>query len=114
MTVRNPEVFSAMRQSFDPAKAADYPPNIQAIVIRGVETGQVPASGNSSGVGPAGQGALVQKVINAAYTAFHDGLRRLRDAKTLKLLPFTAAPAEMNLPEYALLEGATFLYFATR
>ena len=26
-------------------------------------------------MGPAGQGALVQKVINAAYTAFHDGLR---------------------------------------
>jgi hypothetical protein len=26
-------------------------------------------------VGPAGQGALVQKVIDAAYAAFHDGLR---------------------------------------
>jgi MFS family permease len=56
-------------------RALGLPPSIQAIVIRGVETGQVPASGNSSGVGPAGQGALVQKVINAAYTAFHDGLR---------------------------------------
>jgi EmrB/QacA subfamily drug resistance transporter len=50
------------------------PASIQKVVINGVETGQVPAS-NSSGVGPAGQAALVQKVIDAAYTAFHDGLR---------------------------------------
>ncbi|HWG11868.1 MAG TPA: MFS transporter [Streptosporangiaceae bacterium] len=50
------------------------PATIQAVVIKGVETGQVPAS-NSSGAGPAGQAALVQKVIEAAYTAFHDGLR---------------------------------------
>jgi len=50
------------------------PASIQKLVITGVETGQVPAS-NSSGSGPAGQAALVQKVIDAAYTAFHDGLR---------------------------------------
>src|SRR6202012_455074 len=50
------------------------PASIQKIVITGVETGQLPAS-NSSGTGPAGQAALVQKVIEAAYTAFHDGLR---------------------------------------
>jgi MFS family permease len=55
-------------------RALGLPAGIQSIVIRGVETGQVPSSG-SSGVGPAGQGALVQKVINAAYSAFHDGLR---------------------------------------
>lgn len=55
-------------------RSLGLPASIQSIVIRGVETGQVPA-GNSSGVGPAGQAALVQKVINAAYTAFHDGLR---------------------------------------
>jgi hypothetical protein len=55
-------------------RALGLPASIQSIVIKGVETGQVPAS-NSSGVGPAGQAALVQKVINAAYTAFHDGLR---------------------------------------
>jgi EmrB/QacA subfamily drug resistance transporter len=56
-------------------RALGLPASIQTVVIQGVETGQVPASGNSSGVGPAGQGALVQKVIDAAYTAFHDGLR---------------------------------------
>jgi EmrB/QacA subfamily drug resistance transporter len=54
--------------------ALGLPGAIQSIVIKGVETGQVPAS-NSSGIGPAGQAALVQKVIDAAYTAFHDGLR---------------------------------------
>ena len=58
--------------------------------------------------------SLIDRHTDLSMTAFHDGLRRLRDAKTLKLLPFTAPPAEMNLPEYALLEGATFLYFATR
>jgi MFS family permease len=56
-------------------RALGLPASIQSIVIRGVETGEVPSSGSSSGVGPAGQGALVQKVIDAAYTAFHDGLR---------------------------------------
>ena len=50
------------------------PAAIQKVVINGVETGQVPSS-NASGVGPAGQAALVQKVLDAAYTAFHDGLR---------------------------------------
>ncbi len=55
-------------------RALGLPASIQSIVIRGVETGEVPSS-SSSGAGPAGQGALVQKVINAAYTAFHDGLR---------------------------------------
>jgi predicted MFS family arabinose efflux permease len=56
-------------------RALGLPASIQSIVIRGVETGQVPSSGSNSAAGPAGQGALVQKVINAAYGAFHDGLR---------------------------------------
>jgi EmrB/QacA subfamily drug resistance transporter len=56
-------------------RALGLPQSIQAVVIQGVETGQVPSSGQTSGVGPAGQGALVQQVIDAAYTAFHDGLR---------------------------------------
>jgi EmrB/QacA subfamily drug resistance transporter len=55
-------------------RSLGLPGAIQDIVIKGVETGQVPSS-NSSGIGPAGQAALVQKVIDAAYTAFHDGLR---------------------------------------
>jgi EmrB/QacA subfamily drug resistance transporter len=54
--------------------ALGLPAAIQKIVVNGVETGQVPSS-NASGIGPAGQAALVQKVLDAAYTAFHDGLR---------------------------------------
>jgi EmrB/QacA subfamily drug resistance transporter len=53
------------------------PANFQAIVIHAVETGGVPSSPNSAGAGgaaAAGHASLVQKVIDAAYTAFHDGL----------------------------------------
>jgi predicted MFS family arabinose efflux permease len=53
------------------------PPNFQAIVVHAVETGGVPSSPNTAGAGGsagAGNASLVQKVIDAAYTAFHDGL----------------------------------------
>ena len=59
-------------------KHLGIPPNFQSIVIHAVETGGVPSSGNTAGAGGAagaGQGQLVQEVINAAYTAFHQGLR---------------------------------------
>jgi EmrB/QacA subfamily drug resistance transporter len=54
------------------------PANFQAIVIHAVETGGVPANGNTQGAGGAagaGQGKLVQEVIHAAYNAFYAGLR---------------------------------------
>ncbi len=54
------------------------PANFQSIVIHAIETGGVPSSSNTAGAGGAagaGQGELVQEVINAAYTAFHQGLR---------------------------------------
>ncbi|HLH46219.1 MAG TPA: MFS transporter [Acidimicrobiales bacterium] len=55
------------------------PPTFQEIVIRGVETGAVPSSGRSPGgaaaAAGAGHGGEVQQVIDAAYTAFHSGLR---------------------------------------
>jgi EmrB/QacA subfamily drug resistance transporter len=53
------------------------PANFQSIVIRAVETGGVPSSGNTQGAGGsagAGQGKLVQEVIHAAYNAFYAGL----------------------------------------
>jgi len=53
------------------------PANFQAIVIHAVETGGVPANGNSpgsAGAAGAGQGKLVQEVIHAAYNAFYTGL----------------------------------------
>jgi hypothetical protein len=40
-------------------------------VIHAIETGGVPSSGHAEA---AGQGALVQEVIHAAYNAFYTGL----------------------------------------
>ena len=46
------------------------PPNFQGLVITAIETGAIPK--NTSAY--AGFGKVVQEVIGAAYTAFHDGL----------------------------------------
>jgi EmrB/QacA subfamily drug resistance transporter len=54
------------------------PATFQSIVIHAIETGAVPASGNSAGAGGAegaGHASLVQQVISAAYSAFYTGLR---------------------------------------
>ena len=59
-------------------KALGIPANFQAIVIHAVETGGVPSGGNTAGAGGAagaGHASLVQKVIEAAYSAFQSGLR---------------------------------------
>jgi len=58
--------------------------------------------------------AVRQKHTDLSVTDFHDRLRRLRDRKALSLLPFTGPPSELPEPEYALLEGATLLYYITR
>jgi hypothetical protein len=55
-----------------------------------------------------------QHAPTLSVTDFHDRLRRLRDRRALRLLPFTEAPSELPEPEYALLDGATLLYYATR
>ena len=92
------------------------PANFQSIVIRAIETGGVPSSGNTSGAGGAagaGQGTLVQEVINAAYTAFHAGLRAALFLSAVLVLlagilavltlgrpsPLTGEPAADPLPE---------------
>jgi EmrB/QacA subfamily drug resistance transporter len=57
--------------------ALGLPKSISQIVINGVETGLVPSSGKTQGAGGAagaGQGKLVQEVIQAAYSAFQSGL----------------------------------------
>src|ERR1700746_2662110 len=46
------------------------PKTLQGLVVNAIETGQIPQ--NTSAY--AGFGKLVQEVIGAAYTAFHDGL----------------------------------------
>lgn len=55
-------------------KHLGIPANFQSIVINGIETGTVPSSGQTSSAGPAGEGKLVQEVIQAAYSAFYAGL----------------------------------------
>jgi EmrB/QacA subfamily drug resistance transporter len=47
------------------------PQAFQGLVINAIETGQIPQDTGAY----AGFGKLVQEVIGAAYTAFHDGLR---------------------------------------
>ncbi len=58
----------------DSLRRLGIPANFQAIVISAIETGTVPSSRNAAGAGPASQAKLVQEVINAAYSAFYDGL----------------------------------------
>jgi hypothetical protein len=45
------------------------PVQFQGLVINAIETGQIPQNPNYP------YGKIVQEVITAAYTAFHDGLR---------------------------------------
>ena len=45
---------------------------------------------------------------------FHDGLRRLTDYHAVTLLPFAGPVDALAEPEYALLDGKTVLYYATR
>ena len=59
-------------------------------------------------------GALREQHTDLSVTAFHDRLRRLRDRQALRLLPFAGSPGEMPEPEYALLDGATLLYYVSR
>jgi hypothetical protein len=49
-----------------------------------------------------------------SMTAFHDGLRRLADHRALQLYAFQGPSNELPQPEYALLDGATLLYYAGR
>ena len=49
-----------------------------------------------------------------SLTAFHDRLRRLRDRRALRLLPFPGQAGEIPEPEYALLDGPSLLYYASR
>jgi MFS family permease len=54
-------------------QALGLPKSIQQFVINGVESGLEPANGKTAQAG-AGQGKLVQEVIQAAYSAFQSGL----------------------------------------
>lgn len=58
--------------------------------------------------------ALRRGHAELSVKAFHEGLRRLHDRRALRLVPFAGSPAELPEPEYALPDGATVLYYATR
>jgi hypothetical protein len=49
-----------------------------------------------------------------SVTDFHDRLRRLRDRRALNLLAFAGAAGDIPEPEFALLDGAAVLYYASR
>ncbi len=58
--------------------------------------------------------ALHRRHPALSLVEFHDGLRRLSDYRAVALVPFTGPPEQLAEPEYALLDGATVLYYATR
>jgi hypothetical protein len=58
--------------------------------------------------------ALAERHAELSVTDFHAGLRRLRDRRVLRLLPFEGPAGELRQPEYALLDGTTMLYYASR
>jgi hypothetical protein len=45
---------------------------------------------------------------------FHLGLRKLSEAHSVQLKPFAGSPKQLTQPEYALLEGASVLYFVKK
>jgi hypothetical protein len=57
--------------------------------------------------------ALAEQHPDLSIPNFHDGLRRLREHRVLRLLPFAGEPSDMQA-EYALLDGGAWLYFALR
>jgi hypothetical protein len=58
--------------------------------------------------------ALHARHPRLSMIAFHDGLRRLSDSGALTLAPFAGPPDALAEPEYALPDGARFLYYASR
>ncbi|HEX4591281.1 MAG TPA: hypothetical protein VH120_15195 [Gemmataceae bacterium] len=58
--------------------------------------------------------ALRQRRPGVTLSEFHDGLRRLDDLRAVSLRPFAGKPEELTEPEYALLDGAKVLYYASR
>jgi hypothetical protein len=55
-------------------------------------------------------GALAREHAGLSVGGFHDGLRRLRERRALRLVP--ARGAELTQPEFALLDGGVVLYYA--
>jgi hypothetical protein len=58
--------------------------------------------------------AVAEKHADLSIGAFHHGLRSLQRERLLRLAPFAGEPNDLPQPEYAILDGATLLYYATR
>jgi hypothetical protein len=56
-------------------------------------------------------GALARQHAGLSVGVFHEGLRRLRERRALRLVP-VGAGTDLSQPEYALLDGGTVLYYA--
>lgn len=58
--------------------------------------------------------ALREEVPALTLREFHDGLRRLRDLRAVELLPIIPGQDALAEPEFALLDGARWLYYVAR
>jgi hypothetical protein len=56
-------------------------------------------------------GALARSHTGLSVGAFHEGLRRLRERRALRLIPARAS-SDLSQPEFALLDGGAVLYYA--
>jgi hypothetical protein len=111
-------VEEALRRSSVPPSMSD---GMAAVVPWGVDALTYLAQRQGAGAASCPLPELFKAVgrNHAALTIkeFHDGLRRLRDRGSLRLLPIaqTAQPAhELPEPEYALIDEASVYYYVTR
>lgn len=58
--------------------------------------------------------ALRSQFDDLSIPMYLDGLRRLNDRHAIQLHPFAGSPSDLPQPEYALLDGASVLYYVTR
>jgi hypothetical protein len=58
--------------------------------------------------------AIRQQYVDLSLTDFQDGVRRMHDHHALRLKPFPESADCLPEPEYAILDGAEVLYFATK
>ena len=58
--------------------------------------------------------AVAGKHADMSIGAFHHGLRSLQRERLLRLAPFAGEASDLPQPEYAILDGATLLYYAAR
>jgi MFS family permease len=75
------------------------PANFQGIVIDAVKTGTIPSGGNAPGSARA-YGPIVEKVISAAYGAFHAGLRTALFTSAAMILVAGAFSAVATRPRH--------------